>query len=475
MKICVVGTGSSGWIVANYLKLLPYVKKITVVGSSEILPIGVGESNTLALISFLRTFIDNGEITWESFVKETDAAVKYGVYYQNWAKRDFLHHFKCVESWNSEFDEKHYGRLLANKNPKTHIHDILGKEIFNSTKQNLVFLNFYNYLHSYHFDAAKFINFFSKLALKSDKIEHINTTIIDGEKINDNVNYIIGKNGEKIEADYFIFATGDSSINEKFLQVKYESLSKYLLTDTAIVYPLEYENKRKQFHPYTVAKTMKNGWRWITPTWSRIGTGYVFSSRHISVDKAVNEFLTDIGNHKINPSVVNFKPRYNPKTFHKNWSTLGMSQGFLEPLDAPGLTITMEILMDQLIYYLSLYNSNLRYNEKMMSIELEKLNDLVVNRKFNFWCSFILSQYKTCHRNDTRFWRDHKKVKCEFYDKLIDNLDIYNDSVGNFMLQQTIASKDIKWKTSLSSEPYVVNDHMSEKMHHLDYIFQFHK
>lgn len=475
MKICVVGTGSTGWLVANYLKLLPYVKKIIVVGSSEIPPIGVGESNTLSLIPFLRALLDNGDISWDSFIKETDAAVKYGVYYQDWSKRDFLHHFKCNESWNSEFDQKHYGRLLANKNPRTHIHEILGKETFNTVKQNLVFLDHYNYLHSYHFDAAKFINFFSKLALKNDKIEYINTTIIDGEKINDNVNYIIGKDGEKIQADYFIFATGDSAINEKFLNIKYQSLEKYLLTDTAIVYPLEYVDKRNQFHPYTIAKTMKNGWRWITPTWSRIGTGYVFSSKYVSVDKAVNEFLTDIGNHKITPSVVNFKPRYNPNPFHKNWSTLGMAQGFLEPLDAPGLTITIETLIDQLTYYLSIYNSNLKYNEKMMNIELEKLNDIIIRRKFDFWCSFILCQYKTCHRNDTRFWRHHKRVKCEFYDQFMNNLDVYNDTVGNFLFQQTIASKDIGWKTSLSSEPYVVNDPICDKMHHLDYISQFHK
>ena len=122
-----------------------------------------------------------------------------------------------------------------------------------------------------------------------------------------------------------------------------------------------------------------------------------------------------------------------------------------------------------------IYNSHLKNNEKMISIELEKLNDLVVDQKFNLWCSFILCQYKTCYRNDTRFWRDHKKVKCEFYDKFINNLDLPNGNGSNIMFQQTIASKDIKWNTSLSSEPYIVNDNMSDKMHHLDYISQFYK
>ena len=60
---------------------------------------------------------------------------------------------------------------------------------------------------------------------------------------------------------------------------------------------------------------MKHGWRWITPTWERIGTGYVFSENHISVDEAINEFITDIGDKTIQPFVVNFKPRVNKKTF----------------------------------------------------------------------------------------------------------------------------------------------------------------
>lgn len=193
------------------------------------------------------------------------------------------------------------------------------------------------------------------------------------------------------------------------------------------------------------------------------------------MDEATNEFLKDIGNRKITPSVVNFKPRYNPKPFHKNWSTIGMSQGFLEPLDAPGLTITIDTMINQLEYYLSVYNQQLKTDEKMiMDMELDKLNDIVVRKKFHFWCSFILCQYKTCYRNDTQFWKDHKNVQCEFYDKLMDNLDIHNDNIENFMLQQTIASKDIRWKTSLSSEPYVVKDNPSKKIHHLDHISQFH-
>jgi hypothetical protein len=85
---------------------------------------------------------------------------------------------------------------------------------------------------------------------------------------------------------------------------------------------------------------MKNGWRWITPTQSRIGTGYVFSDNHISVDEATNEFLDDIGDKTIKPFLVDFNPKYIKNPFKTNSCTIGMSNGFLEPLDAPGLALT---------------------------------------------------------------------------------------------------------------------------------------
>ena len=89
---------------------------------------------------------------------------------------------------------------------------------------------------------------------------------------------------------------------------------------------------------------MKNGWRWITPTQSRIGTGYVFSDNHISIDEATNEFLEDIGDKTIKPFLVDFNPKCNKRPFKFNSCTIGMSSGFLEPLDATGLQISIQAI-----------------------------------------------------------------------------------------------------------------------------------
>jgi tryptophan halogenase len=399
--------------------------------------------------------MQNGEFTFEEFLEGTDAAFKYGVMYENWSKNTFLHYFKDPREFdfsNSRFGLDSYGRLLANKDKSTHIHELMGKQLFESVKNNDVMLDQDMFNHSFHFDASHFISFFQKNAVKHPKVTYIDDKIIGGLKEEDRVKYIIGEETGIINSDFFIFATGDYKINEEFLNIRYKDYSNILLTNRAAAYPLKYEDKEKEFHPYTVARTMTSGWRWITPTWSRIGTGYVFSNNHISEDQAIDELRKNIGK-DVDPFIVNFSPRHNEKDIHENWATVGMASGFLEPLDAPGLSMTIGLLMHQITHYLYYIENNKNESKSRIIFELEKLNN-ASNENFDFWCIFILSQYKTCHREDTKFWQDHKNVKWEKYDNFIKNIDEFNPQIEKMMVYQTMAAKDLQWNSSLKSKPY---------------------
>lgn len=472
MKVCIVGTGATGWMVANYLKTFNFVTEITIIGSSKIPTIGVGESTTLLFKDYINYLIDQKDFTLQEFFNGADAALKYGVFFQDWSKDNYIHYFKSSENWDSHFDFAYYHRNLGNKDKNTYIHDIIGKDLFQKTTKNEIFLDDKIYPHSYHFDASKFINFFTDISKKSKKIKHIDSIVIGGEKTKDKIKYIVLEDGEKITCDYFIFATGDSFINDKFLGLKYEDYGDFLLTDTALFAPLTYKDKRKEFHPYTVAKTMTSGWRWITPTWSRIGTGYVFSSDYISIDQAVDELKKDIGVKNFDPSVVKFKSHYTKKTFYDNWCVLGQAAGFLEPLDAPGLNLFLDILTYQLLYYLNTYNNYLTGENKSFRIkhELEKLNSLVTEDRYRFWAVYIFTQFKTCYRTDTKFWLDYKKINFEYYEKFISMLDTTISPPEISMLQFTLACKNIKWKSNLKLKPYPLKYPSIKSVHHLDYI-----
>lgn len=467
MHICIIGSGASGWIACTMLKKLDFIKKITIIGSSKIPSIGVGESTTL---DFALKVLN--EIELNAFVKETDAAVKYGVYYENWSKKNFIHYFKSQKDFlRQNTIDLIWGKMLANKNPNVHIHDLIGNKLWHFIQKNKVSLDYNEHIHSWHFDAGKFIDFLKKINLEDSKVNFIDDTIIKCKfLIEDCVQYVIGESNKKYTADYFVNCSGENNLNENIFKEKYISLSSYLLTNKALVYPLEYKNKKEEFHPYTVAKTMKYGWRWITPTQSRIGTGYVFSDKHISVDEATNEFLEDIGDKTLEPFLVDFYPKYNKKPFKLNSCTIGMSSGFLEPLDAPGLAITL-IGICTLIDFLKNKNNHLFSN-------LETLNNRL-HVMYQWWCSFILHQYKTCWRNDTDFWIDHKNVECEFYNQIIASM--YNTSScllkkhEYMMFYFTTAAKDIQWKAKIKQKPFPIEELDTDTIHHIDYIQRFYQ
>jgi tryptophan halogenase len=207
---------------------------------------------------------------------------------------------------------------------------------------------------------------------------------------------------------------------------------------------------------------MKNGWRWITPTWGRVGTGYVFSSKHSSPEKISDELETDIGKKNLNFRMVDFHPKVSEKPFKKNSCSIGMSQGFLEPLDAPGLSLTI-ISIKKLADILSK-----RENE----LDLDHINSLHKIDYF-WWASFILSQYKNCYRSDTSFWKEQKNVDCPFYNELMNMLYNGGEDIQNYQFEMffyTLAAKDINVNLNQSQTPHRLIEKETILVNHYDII-----
>ena len=415
MKVCIIGGGASGWMAVHQLKHLENIDELVIVTSDKIPPIGVGESTTVQMLSHLYKSFDFNFNTPSrealQFLVDTDSVFKAGVSYEGWGNKNFLHVFVPSKTPVETY------RLLANLSDDEHINDYTSPTV-NLAYQHRITqqyaLNSYDDIDPYHqsktfpytihFDANKFIKKMWSLAESEEKIKIKIGTAVDLIYDDDIAKTLVLDNGETIDADYFVSCVGQTAFNQRLFNEEYKSYSDVLLTNKAVVTPLQYTDKPNQFHPYTVAKTMKNGWRWITPIWSRIGTGYVFSDNHISVDEAKEELVKDIGfEPNVEPFVVDFTPRKILNPFKKNTCTVGMAAGFLEPLDAPGLSLTSRaiILLEDVL------------NDR---INIEDANQSLDN-SYNQWMSFILLQYKTCHRNDTQFWIDHKNVESEIFNE----------------------------------------------------------
>jgi len=491
MHICVIGDGAAGLMAANFFTSKEYVKELTVIGSPKIPTIGVGESTTLNFEFLHKTF----DSDFDSFIRESDACVKLGVLYSNWSKREFLHHFKMPSLYNKyNLSAIEYSNSLGNKGEDVYIHDLIGNKLLRDAKNNQIPIHASDsyYGRSWHFDAGKYITYLKKLIGKKDLVNIVNDTVVKCNfKDQGEIESIILESNSVITADYFIVCTGNNSKTSEIFDIEYKDLSNVLLTDKALFFPKKYKNKEFHFHPYTIAKTMKNGWRWITPTWSRIGTGYAFSSKYISVEDAIKELRDDVGDETISPHTVDFQPKYNQNTFRKNYMTLGMCNGFLEPLDAPGLAISC-ILTMVLGTVLSQEENVHNIKNKIFDVDYQSKLNKFVEELYNGWAAFILTQYKMSTRNDTDFWRDHKNVQFEYLDQILENLnnevkpqelcDINNfdfliDMINKdivMMLQQTISSRDVRWKTNSNIIPYKLDDSDYTSINHYEYISKIH-
>lgn len=475
MHVCVVGMGASGWMTAHAIAKVNRVSKVTIIGTDNIPSIGVGESTTRLFMDFLHTtfgftFSQPSEEFFK-FLVNVDAAFKYGVSYRNWSPKEFMHVFG---NWRYTNGPSGRYRLLGKKSVSENVNDytnpilpfVYANQIDIATDTNpKAFFN------AIHFDANKFIRALQNIHNK--KIETItNDQAVDLLYEGQKANTLILESGRKVEADYFISCIGQTAFNQRVFRENYKSYGDVLLTDTAVAGPISYTDKRTQFHPYTVAKTMQYGWRWITPTWSRIGTGYVFSSRHISVDEAIHQLRFDIGDYTFEPFKVDFSPRKTENTFKYNTCTIGMAGGFLEPLDAPGLTLTVRAI-------------NLLTSILEGGTTIQEANERM-NWWFDFWTSFILLQYKTSHRDDSTFWNDQKSVKFDLFEDLF--TQVMNDNIKTAkisstteidwnvnMFQNTIAGKDIQWKVSLPQDLVKVHRIDGKFTSHYDYFHNLHE
>lgn len=460
MHICIVGGGAAGLMAAHALKKIEDVNQITILKTSEIRTIGVGESTTLSFVEWINDYLELGPQSYQEFIKDIAASVKYGVFYEGWSKKDYLHGF-----YSAKDDILYNMYLLGNKPKEINVNEF-NSYIASFAKTNKVVLDNYNFPFSLQFEADKFVLKLTSMANNEPKITVNESKIKKVNYKDDFITSLILENGKELKADFFINAMGSSSEKQDLFKNEYESFEDILLTNKAIIAPLEYNNKKEEMKPYTTAKTMKYGWRWITPTNTRIGTGYVFSDKYCSIEEAKKELAEDIG-YSIDFEVVDFKPRKVKETFHKNWCNLGMANGFLEPLDAPGLALTMSNIK-QIIDIINRYDW---YQENPVNLE-------VVNKEadfnFNFWASFILLQYKTSNREDTNFWIDQKNISFEFFSKLYLEISSLKTNWEKGMFWNTIAGKDIQWKTHVNKEPKKLNYNHLESMDHFDFIEKIH-
>jgi len=416
-KVVVLGGGTAGWLAANYLiRAFPENLKVTLVESRAIGRIGVGE----ATVPTIRSTLDFLGLKEEDWMHLSDATFKNAVCFTNWkhgpSKPDrFYHPFhhqrsQMVNLYGMSYFMEIEGRLpighywLKNKLQGTESREFAYASTPNSllcdlnrAPKGLTGAASLNY--AYHFDAIQFAEFLSDLAVKRG------AEAIDGEFVESELNeegFITAlrlKDGRRIEGDLFIDCSGfQSRLLEGTLKAKYCPQDKHLLCDSAVAAPISYRDRVAEFRPYTAATAQDSGWIWETALPSRIGSGYVYSSRHIEKKAAEETLLAFHGNNRENaqPRHLSLRVGYFPEVWTKNCVAIGLSGSFLEPIESTSIFMT-EFQLFQLVRH---------FPDRRFAPALAKSYNKTFADCFLEIRDFIVMHYCLSQRRDTEFWRD---------------------------------------------------------------------
>lgn len=424
-KIVIVGGGTAGIMTAALLsKVFKDKLDITLIHSPKIGTIGVGESSTASLHSFMK-YIGLKEEDW---MDEASATYKYGGRFMNWS--DSGDHFVLVEN---EF------KLYINKTTnllqhlvsdyKTQQHKI--KDLFITPRlaienltpkidDDIMYQPIYDDIesvYSYNFDAVKFADVIKRKVCIPNGVK-----FVEGElkqvKLDEFgfIKDIKLWDQQKYKGDLYIDCSGfKGALIESVMQEPFISFSDSLFCDKAIAAPIPYKDKKTEMEPYSRLYTMNSGWLWKTPIFDRIGSGYVYSSKHISDEDAEKEYREFHNGYDGKILKINMRIGTRERVAVKNVVACGLAGGFAEPMESTGIS-TFQGIMATLVTELE--KNNLNYNSQIMDAINKDNIDMMVDIR-----DFIQAHYLLCNRNDTKFWKDVKN-KSVVPDTLMQKLQI---------------------------------------------------
>jgi tryptophan halogenase len=352
-KIVIIGGGTAGWLTALVVNKFWKDTNVILIESSKIGILGAGEGSTPNFGSLLNLL----DIHQKDFFERTGATVKTGLNFINWTA-----------------DKRQPKHMFLNYSDNT-----------------------YHSSNGYHFDARKVSEFFREIAVNRG-VNLIDDEVVKIYNTNETINSLLLNSGSIINDIDFVFdCTGFARlITKKLHNEEWIDYSKYLLLNKAIGYFLPQEKTFKfKDKEHTQIISMNSGWMWQTPLQHRWGCGYVFNDKFTSVEEAKKEVEAFVGEEIKIQRVFDFNPGRFKRSWIGNSVSIGLSYGFIEPLEATGLMSTI--------------------------MQLKRLIDVNFDESYrdgyNIWCENITEQimmfiryHYLCERFDTPYWRESFKM-----------------------------------------------------------------
>jgi hypothetical protein len=420
-KVVIVGGGSAGWMsAATMISQFPDIET-TVIETPDVPTVGVGEST----IGGINVWTNVVGIDKKDFMKHTDASYKMSIRFTDFYRKgagSFHYPFGLPDTNNNiaELNDWTFKKILYPSTPVSDYADSVYPQMA-LVNQNKIDKNedwkLPNFIFdrdtAFHFDATAFAIWLRDKFSKPKGVNHIQALVTDVITNDEGIDHIVLDNGDKIEADLFIDCTGFRSLLlGNAMDEPFNSYEDLLPNNSAWATQVPYTDKETQLTSYTDCHAIDNGWVWDIPLWSRIGKGYVYSDKFVSDDDALNEFkehLKEKGLYNDDLKFKNIKMRVgiHERLWVKNCVAIGLSGGFIEPLESSGLFTVHEFL-------LKLVRQLQRSKEHYIS-EWDKDNfNYQCVKQFKGFADFVAMHYSGSHRDDTPYWRHVTKKSMDF-------------------------------------------------------------
>ncbi|MGD8341104.1 MAG: tryptophan 7-halogenase [Gammaproteobacteria bacterium] len=405
-RILIVGGGSSGWMTAAYLEAAlrndPRGEvEITLVESPDIPRIGVGEA-TVPSINHVLGVIG---VNLADFMRAVNGTFKQSIKHVNWLHENgHSYHHPFSREVHPAVDRLGLDWLMSDRSIPF-METVSAQPELCHRGLAPVMLGQWDFGHplayAFHLNAQKFADFLCGIATARG-VRHLLDDVTDVElEENGSIAAVRTKSGERLTADLFIDCTGFASLLiEKALDVDWIDFSQWLLCDRAVVMRVPHEHYYPgQVRPYTTATALSSGWAWETVLTSGRAVGYVHSSNHIGLDDAERELRRYEGAHSegLDARTVHFKVGMRRDAWVGNCLAIGLSGGFIEPLESTGLYLS----------YLAaiVLAEQFPWRDEDMGAMAFRTNRIMATR-YQEILDFINLHYCLTRRTDSEFWRE---------------------------------------------------------------------
>jgi tryptophan halogenase len=415
-KIVIVGGGTAGWMTAAPLaQRLGAGCEIVLVESPEIGTVGVGEA-TLPTIRYYNASLG---LDPADFIRKTQATIKLGIEFKDWGHvgNRFFHGFgdfgPKIDKRSPHMHWLHLAR--ADRNIPSYENWSMATLMARNNRFAPPADNA-SYSYAYQFDAGLYAAYLREYALKRG-VQRIEATINEVELRADDgfIAAVKLNDGRRIDGDLFIDCSGFRGLLiEGALQAGYDDWSDQLPCNSALAVPCE---KVPKLTPYTTSTAKAAGWQWRIPLQHRTGNGHVYSNAFTTDDEARRVLLEGLDGKPLDdPRQLRFVTGRRRKSWLKNCVAIGLSAGFVEPLESTSINL-IENAVGMLIQY---------FPDRDFKPELAYEFNRYMGARYESVRDFIIMHYKLTNRSDSEFWRYCANMKIP--DSLQHQIELFRES-----------------------------------------------